>query len=64
MKQLDRKNLIAMLASTERKLALTKMRIAFLKAEIKALNKIIEKRLNLSGEKLSKDDHTPGDTTE
>ena len=61
---MNREELIERIASAERKLALTKMRIAFLKAEIKALNKIIEERLNSSGEKLSKDDHTPGDTTE
>ena len=64
MKRLDHKNLIARLASAERKLALTKGRVAWLLLEIEALEKMIEDRLNSSGEKLSKDDHTPGDTTE
>ena len=64
MKRLDHKNLIARLASAERKLALTKGRVAWLLLEIEALNKIIEERLNLPTQPVSKDDHTPGDNTE
>ena len=59
-----REEMMRQLVAAERDLALTKMRVRFLLDQIESLNKIIEITLNLSGEKLSKDDHTPGDTTE
>ena len=52
---------IARIAKTERKLALSKLRISFLEAEIVALNKIIEKRLNLSDNRVSNAEPKPGD---
>ena len=59
-----REELRSRLVVAERKLALTKMRVRFLLAEIESLNKIIEITLNLPTQPVSKDDHTPGDTTE
>ena len=59
-----REEMMRQLVAAERDLALTKMRVRFLLDQIESLNKIIEITLNLSGEKLSKDDHTHGDTTE
>jgi len=54
------KELIARIATIERKLVFSKLRIYFLEAEIKSLNKIIEKELNLSGQQVSNDGSQPG----
>ena len=55
------KELIARIATIERKLVFSKLRIYFLEAEIKSLNKIIEKELNLSVQQVSNDGLQPGD---
>jgi len=57
----EHKELIAQLATIKRKLVFSKLRIYFLKAEIKSLNKIIEKELNLFNKQVSNDGWQPGD---
>ena len=57
----EHKDLTAQLATIERKLVFSKLRIYFLEAEIESLNKIIEKELNLSSQQVSNDGWQPGD---
>ena len=59
-----REDLMDRLVVAERDLALTKMRVRFLLYQIESLNKIIEITLSLPSQQVSKDDYTPGDTTE
>ena len=55
---------ISRIATLERKLVFARMRISFMKEQIETLNKIIENKLNLSGQQVSKDDYNPGDSIE